>query len=152
MIPRVRTELMNVIFSGWPTLVCPCVRVHRRTSLMSSPWYIQQSPAWLSHFLKWFMRWEVSDRTTTVLLGTVSRICSKQHVELLRSFLQNFFCKLFVKVQVVQPYSNTDADNAKIEQEIRFLEWSPAKRHEKDLECFVMESSWKHWFPSYHRS
>ena len=41
-----RLELINV-FMGWPTLVCPCVGVHRRTSLVSSSFLPQQFPACL---------------------------------------------------------------------------------------------------------
>ena len=42
------------VFAGWPSLVCPWVRVHRRTSLMSSL-LLQQCPECLAR-LGYFMR------------------------------------------------------------------------------------------------
>ena len=63
------------VFAGQPTLVCPCVGVHRRLSLMSSCLHFQQYPKYLAYFFfGWFVRWEVSIRTTE---GTASRTCWK---------------------------------------------------------------------------
>ena len=42
----VRTELMNV-FAGWPSLVCPCVGIHKRTSLWCSSLLLLQCPEYL---------------------------------------------------------------------------------------------------------
>ena len=42
------------VFAGWPTLVCPCVGVHRRITLMSLSLFLQQGPACLFH-LTWMV-------------------------------------------------------------------------------------------------
>ena len=42
------------IFAGQPKLVCPCVRVHRRMSLLNSSLLDQQYPGYLDH-LTWMV-------------------------------------------------------------------------------------------------
>ena len=74
-------------------LVCSRMRVHRKISLMSSSLLLQQGLA----CLEWFVRWEVSDRTTTVLYGTASRICSKQHAASLCSSYLVFSPSILLK-------------------------------------------------------
>ena len=49
------------VFAGRPTLVCPCIKVHRRILLMS----LSLLPTYLPS-LTWFVRWEVSGRATAV--------------------------------------------------------------------------------------
>ena len=55
------------VFAGLLTLVCPCIEVHKRASLMR-PFLL----------FKWLVRWEVSGRTATVLMVAAFRICLKQ--------------------------------------------------------------------------
>ena len=79
---------MKIFASQW-TLVCLCVGVHKRTSLMSSSLLLQQCHAYLAR-LEWFVRWEVSGCITVVLYDAASRTCSKEHESLLGSFLLAF--------------------------------------------------------------
>ena len=62
------TDLMNVTFTDWPTLVCPCVRVPWRTSLMSLFLLLHHCPTCLVH-VTW-MVWEVESSIKQVLATT----------------------------------------------------------------------------------
>ena len=75
------------VLAAWSTLVCPCVGVHWRTSLMSSAQPVLQV---LFVFLTWFVWWKVSDCTAAVLWGAAFGICLKQHVTSLCSSHQAF--------------------------------------------------------------
>ena len=67
------------------------------------PYFCFCSRPILLAFLGWFVRWEASGCTTTVLCVTASRICWKQHTtSLCSSHLAFFF-------QVVRSYNNSDA-------------------------------------------
>ena len=59
-------------FADWPTLVCPCVGVHKRTSFLSSSLLFQVV---LFVFLGWFVGWEVSGRAVVFLYSADFRIC-----------------------------------------------------------------------------
>ena len=45
------SSLCMQVSAGWPALVCPCVGVYKRRSLMSSSLLIQQSPEQLVSFI-----------------------------------------------------------------------------------------------------
>ena len=66
------------VFVGQPILVCPCVGVHQKTSLMSSSLLLQQCPAYLV-YLGWFVKRKGSGHSVAVLRGAGSKIYSKQH-------------------------------------------------------------------------
>ena len=74
-------------FPNQLTQVCPCVGVHRRTSLL-----LQHV---LPVLLEWFVRWNVNGYTSIVCCflwgGAAFRICSKRHAESLCSFYLAFF-------------------------------------------------------------
>ena len=59
------SQVLMWVLTVWPKLVCPCVGVHRRTSLISSSLLLQQCSACLARLT--FVGWEVSDRTTVLL-------------------------------------------------------------------------------------
>ena len=44
------------VLAGWLTLVCLCVGVYKRTSLISSFLLLQQCPAYFVRLLGWFMK------------------------------------------------------------------------------------------------
>ena len=71
----VRTELMNVSFC-WPANTCVLVGERH---LWFPPYFTGSAQYVLFILVGMFTRWEVSDCTTTVLLGIASRISSKQH-------------------------------------------------------------------------
>ena len=58
---------------------------------------------------EWVLRWKLSGCTSSVLSGSVSRICSKQHTaSSYSSSYSCFFFKLFITIIGVQLYNNTD--------------------------------------------
>ena len=78
------------VLTGQVTLAHSCVGICEWTSLIS--WYFTNTALYVLFVLfGWFLRWEASART-----AIASRICSN----------------LFVGVQVVHPYSSTDAVTA----------------------------------------
>ena len=104
------TELMNLSFCGQPTLVCPCVRVHRRMSQLH-PYFSNSSLHVLCFLLEWFMRWDVSGHISAVLLGADSRIYSKHPVASLccshlafssRVLLESLWCNYSVVLSQLQ--------------------------------------------------
>ena len=56
-------------------LVCPWVKVHRRTSLMSSSLLLQQCPGFI--FLGWFRRLEININIPAILWGLPTKIVQK---------------------------------------------------------------------------
>ena len=84
------------VYASRPTLVCPCVGVFKRTSLMSLFLLLQQLPACLFVLHVYFARWEVGGCTATVLLGFAFRISSCQYPAFLCNFHLAFFSVLFL--------------------------------------------------------
>ena len=83
-----------------------------RSHLWERP-YFSSSEQHVSLILQgWFVRWEVSGRTAAALYGDASRICSKQHIASLCISHLLFLSECFIRVQVVQPYRNTDTATA----------------------------------------
>ena len=78
------------VYAIWPTLACPHVGVHNRISLLM---YFISSAQYV--LLVWFVRWEISGHTSTVLLSVASSICSKQHIAFSSSFPLPFFSYAF---------------------------------------------------------
>ena len=78
-------------------LVSTCVGIYRRTSLMSSTLLLQGCSACLFVLHGWFVRWEVSGRTSGIFSGAVSKHCSKQYTALLRSSHVAFFLSVSLK-------------------------------------------------------
>ena len=65
---------------------CVCVWKSTRECRLWVPPYSSGCPQHvLFVILVWFVRWEVSGCTTTVLWGVASRICSEQHIPFLDS-------------------------------------------------------------------
>ena len=80
-------------FVSWPTLLCPCVVVHR--TFMSSSLFFQQSPACLV-IGKWpYNSFQDLFKTAYNML-----------------FPPGFFSEPFIWVQMVQPYNSTDMTTA----------------------------------------
>ena len=85
----VRIELINV-FTDRPMPMCSSVVVHRKTLLMCSPLDFQECQACLVYSAWMVCKIEVSGRTTVVLWGAASMICSKQHIASLYIFHLTF--------------------------------------------------------------
>ena len=99
------------VFAGCPALVCPCVGVHQRTSLMSLYLILRQCSAYLV-WLTWMVcemggKWLYS--CSFVVMDAASRICSKQYVVFLLSSLFSVFSMYFVWIQEVHPYKTRRA-------------------------------------------
>ena len=92
-----RTDKYN-FFNGRLTLVSPCVGVLGITWVTSFSLLIQ----------RWFVRWEVSSRTTVVLYSVSSKIFFKTVHSYHEFYPSIFFFKPFAQVQVVQLYSSLD--------------------------------------------
>ena len=100
------------VFAGRPTLACSCDGFHRRTSLMSSSLLLQQCPACLVRLtqmgcVKWG-RWPYS----CVLVGCCFHVLFNIACSIFVQVPSSLFSRRFVKVQVVQPYSNTETSTA----------------------------------------
>ena len=48
------------IVGDWPTVVCPCIGVHKKHHFMSSSWLLHQCPACLVCLI-WFLRFEARE-------------------------------------------------------------------------------------------
>ena len=88
----------NRVFAGQSILIHPCIKDHRKTLLMSCPYF----PSIIQHLflilLGCFVRWAASGYTTVVLSNIAPRICSKQHAASLCSSHLVIFFKQFVKL------------------------------------------------------
>ena len=87
------------VYAGGSTLICPCVVVHKRTSLMSYSLFHHLFPTCFAR-LTWIV-WEMGDKWPK------NRICSKQHACILGKFPTIFFSWHFVKILQVAPYDST---------------------------------------------
>ena len=96
------------VFAGRPTLTCPCDGFHRRTSLMSSSLLLQQCLACLVHLTLMVCviwgRWPYS----CVLVGCCFQVLFNIARIIFVQVPSSIFFKRFVRIQVVQPYSNID--------------------------------------------
>ena len=68
------------VFASRPTLVCPSVRVQRRTTVISSMWFLQQWPACLARVTWMVCERGASGHTAAVLEDSPAKIISKQRV------------------------------------------------------------------------
>ena len=98
------------VFPGQLTLVCPCVGIHERTSLISSSLLHQLCPAGLVCLI-WMIcemggKWPYSGS----FMGCCFQDLFKTARSILMLFSSNFFSMRFV--QVVQPYSSSGITTA----------------------------------------
>ena len=93
-----RAELMQV-FSGPLTHA----NVHNRSWIR--PYSAQHD---LLNLLGWFVRWEVSCHTISVLWDVAFRFCLKQLLAFLCSYHLVFSSTHFLNIQEVHPYSRID--------------------------------------------
>ena len=101
------TELKNV-FAGRPIQECPCVVVHKRTLMMTLSFLCQQCSACLvCHTLivsKTVGKWPYK----CCFVGYCFQDLFKTVYGILVNLSSSFFCKYFIRVRAMQPYSSTD--------------------------------------------
>ena len=85
------------VFATRTTLVCPCVGVHRKASLINSSLLLKQYPEYLSR-----LSWMVSEMGAKRPFYWVFVGCCLCKTAFLFSFHSAFFFKRFVRDQLVQ--------------------------------------------------
>ena len=94
-----------LVFAAQPTLVCPCVGVHRRMFLMSLSLFLQHV---LFLLLGLVLRWKEGSRTTVVLW----RCCFQDLFNAASLPSSHLAFPFDVLIQVVQQYNHTDTATA----------------------------------------
>ena len=98
--------------AGHPTLACSFEGVHKGTSLLSSPILLQQCPACLARLI-----WMVFEMDGRYPYSCCSVGCCLQDLfntarSILVQLLECFLCMCLFSVNVVHPYSRSDATAA----------------------------------------
>ena len=97
----VHTDLMNIRFCCWPTMVCSYVRVHGTYEFIFTP------PAVPSMSCSFYLN-AVSGRYCYCFVGWCFQDLSRVACSILVYFSCSFLSKGFVKIQVVQSYNSTN--------------------------------------------
>ena len=92
------------VFAGRPTLVCPCVVVHKETLLMCSTLCVQQCPTYPIRHTSVFVRWEASSCTAIFFFF---RLCLQDLFKTVRSILVLLISSFFLQKKKINYIQTT---------------------------------------------